>query len=127
MDRKKRSPNRFRNSHHVRTAISVIPDYRALTLRRTTPLIVVRLVYIFQAFNTSDRVFAEWRCAVVTQLTMNLSIIVACVPFLKTVINHLQPGWSTSNVRVGLGFKTIANLEANSRSGFAMGSVVRSD
>ena len=101
-------------------------DYQELMLRRIFPPTVVRLVYISWAFNNNDQVFAEWRVAVVTQVAMNTSIIVACVPFLKPVMEHLQPGWSTSNVRVGIGFNTIAASEAVSRSGFATGSVVKS-
>lgn len=78
-----------------------------------------------------DRVYADWLVAVSTQVAMNVSIIVACVPFLKPLMDHLQPGWSTSNVRTGLGFNTIAprggtTTSAQGGYGYTMGSVVKS-
>lgn len=93
---------------------------------RNVPLTILRLVYISQAFASSDRIYYDWKVAVLTQLGMNASIIVACAPFLKPVMDQLQPGWATSNVRTGLGYNTIVGKSRNDTTGYAMGSVVKS-
>lgn len=52
----------------------------------------------------ADQTSAEWRVSVVTAVSINVSIILSCIPYLKPFINNLQAGWSASNVHTGLGF-----------------------
>ena len=69
------------------------------------PLFALRTVYIGQALRTTDRTYAEFKSTVTTEVVLNVSIILACVPFLKLLLDNLQSGWSTSNVQTGAGFR----------------------
>jgi len=90
------------------------------------PLTILRLIYLNEAFKSPDRVLYDWKVAVVTQIGMNVSIITACVPFLKPVMAQLQPGWSTGNVQKGIGYNTIMERSGRDTSGYAIGSVTKS-
>ena len=92
-------------------------------LYSSVPLTALRLFYITQALGSSDRTYELFTATVVTQVGMNVSIIVTCIPFVKQFLDHIQPGWSTSDIRTGLGYNTIMG-----RSGkdYPMGSVVKS-
>ena len=51
---------------------------------------------------------------ILTSVILNASIAIACLPFFKTLMESLQPGWSTGQVRPGVGYdimvtKTIEN------------------
>jgi hypothetical protein len=73
----------------------------------------------------------EGRAAIATAVAMNTSIMVTCLPFLKPLMEQLQPGWATSDVRHGVGY--ILTYGKNSRSTvthsdrFPAGSVVASN
>ncbi|KAF2266928.1 hypothetical protein CC78DRAFT_614733 [Lojkania enalia] len=41
---------------------------------------------------------------ILTSVIMNASIAIACLPFMKTLMESLQPGWSTGQVRPGVGY-----------------------
>lgn len=91
---------------------------------RYMPLIVLRLVFITQSYESPDRTYNDFKVVVATQVGMNVSIILACVPFLKPLLDNLHPGWSTSDVRTGLGYNSMADSIA--RRNYAIGSVVKS-
>jgi hypothetical protein len=61
---------------------------------------------------------------------MNTSIMITCLPFLKPLMEQLQPGWTTSDIRHGVGFnltygkKSRSTLTHSDR--FALGSVFAS-
>lgn len=86
------------------------------------PIIISRIVYISRTSVLIDRTSVEWTAAVVTTVAMNVSIILSCVPYLKPFINNLQSGWSSSNVRTGLGYSSIVSKDVQS---YAIGSVVK--
>ena len=72
---------------------------------RDVPLFALRIFYTDQALRTTDRTYTEFKSVVTTEVALNVSIILACVPFLKLLLDNLQSGWSTSNVQTGAGFR----------------------
>jgi len=58
---------------------------------------------------------------------MNASILMACIPFLKVLMEHLQQGWTTSDVRRGVGFTVAYGKTVTSSSRFPSGSVLAQD
>lgn len=81
----------------------------SLTERRIAVPVAFKLVYLFtrgasshaRLWNpTSDSVEE----VILTAVTMNASIAIACLPFMKTLMESLQPGWSTGQVRPGIGY-----------------------
>ena len=90
---------------------------------RYIPLAVLRLIYLSSSLRSPDRTHSDFRLAVVTQIGMNLTIILACVPFLKPLLDNIQPGWSTSNVRTGLGYNSMADSSIG--GDYPLGSVVK--
>lgn len=58
------------------------------------------MVYLASASRSSDRTFADFKTALVTEIDMNLSIIFACFPFLKPVMDGLQTGLLTSDIHI---------------------------
>lgn len=67
----------------------------------------------------------ETDVAIATTLLMNTSLIMTCIPFLKPLMDNLQPGWSTSDVVRGVGYNMMYGKNTTIRSGqYPMGSVV---
>lgn len=64
------------------------------------PLAILRMVYLSSAAKSSDRTFADFNTTIVTEIDMNLSIIFACFPFLKPVMDGLQTGLLTSDIHI---------------------------
>lgn len=64
------------------------------------PLAILRIVYLSSAAKSSDRTFADFNTVMVTEIDMNLSIIFACFPFLKPVMDGLQTGLLTSDIHI---------------------------
>ncbi|KAF2877608.1 hypothetical protein BDV95DRAFT_664267 [Massariosphaeria phaeospora] len=95
------------------------------------PPITLRIIYIFKAdrehrvahWNTT---MADASVAICTSVTMSTSILITCIPFLKPLIEHLQPGWSTSDVRRGIGYSIMAGKTVIGSKQFPNGSVLRS-
>ena len=58
-----------------------------------------------QELQSIDRTYAEFKGTITTEVALNISIILACVPFLKLLLDNLQSGWSTSNVQTGAGYR----------------------
>ncbi|KAF2205644.1 hypothetical protein GQ43DRAFT_287693 [Delitschia confertaspora ATCC 74209] len=72
-----------------------------------------KLHYIFQLqsasrSNLTNEFFNEENLVITTAMTMNTNIVVTCIPFMKTVMEYLQPGWSTSDVRQGAGYNMMS-------------------
>jgi hypothetical protein len=44
---------------------------------------------------------------IATAVLMNTSVVLTCVPFLKPLMEALQPGWSTSDVVQGVGYNVM--------------------
>ena len=64
------------------------------------PVIILRLVYLQIALTSSDKTF-DYRDTVFTTLTsVNASVLVACIPFLKPFMIGLESGLLTSDLRV---------------------------
>ena len=64
------------------------------------PLIVTRLVFINQAARSQDHPYDDFNTVLLTELHVNLAVILSCAPFLKLVMHSLQTGWITSDSRV---------------------------
>ena len=77
-----------------------VPPGRALTQRRTLPLIVLRLVYLFKASHSSDRTMGSFDTALITVIHANYSIIASCLPFLKPLADSFAVGLTTNNIGV---------------------------
>lgn len=58
------------------------------------------MVYLSSASKSSDRTFADFNTTIVTEIDMNLSIIFACFPFLKPVMDGLQTGLLNSDIHI---------------------------
>lgn len=58
------------------------------------------MVYLSSASRSSDRTFADFNTAIVTEIDMNLSIVFACFPFLKPVMDGLQTGLLNSDIHI---------------------------
>ena len=58
------------------------------------------MIYLSSAAKSTDRTFADFNTAIVTEIDMNLSIIFACFPFLKPVMDGLQTGLLTSDIHI---------------------------
>lgn len=66
---------------------------------RTYPLIVARLVFINQASASQDRAYDDFNTVLLTEIHVNFAIIISCAPFLKQVMQSLQVGWLTNEIR----------------------------
>ncbi|MCJ1318975.1 hypothetical protein MMC15_004307 [Xylographa vitiligo] len=63
------------------------------------PLTILRLVYISSTTPSTDPTFAAVPTALTTVVNINLSIILACIPFLKPFLDSLQIGMFNSDPR----------------------------
>lgn len=61
---------------------------------------VLRLFYSSHSIGLPDQSFTASRLTLVTEIGVNLSIIVACVPFLNPFMNSLEVGLLSSNLHV---------------------------
>ena len=59
---------------------------------RIPPLTILRLFYFTRASYLPDQTYNSFNTSIVSQLTMNLSVIVACIPFSKPVADDVQSG-----------------------------------
>ncbi|KAF2465155.1 uncharacterized protein BDR25DRAFT_346264 [Lindgomyces ingoldianus] len=89
------------------------------------------LLSVFAARSLSTPGSPEWdptsketSVAIATAVLMNASIVVSCVPFLKPLMEHLQPGWSTSDVIRGVGYNVMYGKSQFESGAYPMGSVV---
>jgi len=63
------------------------------------PLTILRLVYISSTATSADPTYAAVPTALTTVININLSIILACIPFLKPFLDSLQIGMFNSDPR----------------------------
>ena len=70
-----------------------------LILYRIIPIIIVRLVFLSSASNSTDHPFDDFATTVIASVHINLSVIITCLPFLKTVLDSLQTGLLASDLR----------------------------
>jgi hypothetical protein len=89
----------------------------------------MRLFYLYR-LNYGHIGHEEGRAAIATAVVMNTSVMVTCIPFLKPLMEQLQPGWSTSDIRRGVGYNMTYGKKSRSTIAhsdrFPMGSVVAS-
>lgn len=55
---------------------------------------------------------------------MNTSLVLTCVPFLKPLMEALQPGWSTSDIVQGVGYNFMYGKSGISSGKYPLGSVI---
>ena len=68
----------------------------------TVPLVVLRLVFLsFQS--PTDPTFSSANTVIVTSVHANVSIIAACIPFFKPVMDAMQSGVMNPDVRIRSG------------------------
>lgn len=88
-----------------------------------------RLIYIYRAdapygSGDWDPTSKEAEVAIATAVLMNTSVVMTCVPFLKPLMEHLQPGWSTNDVVKGVGYNAIYGKGSIHSGQYPMGSVI---
>ncbi|CAD6573233.1 MAG: hypothetical protein ASARMPREDX12_005913 [Alectoria sarmentosa] len=66
----------------------------------TIPFTVLRLVYLYKVYHSSDTTIDTVKAALVTVLHANYCIIASCVPFLRPVVATLTIGLTTNDIRV---------------------------
>ena len=67
---------------------------------RTVPFAVLRLVYLFKVYHSTDTTIDAVDVALVTVIHTNYCINSSCVPFLKPLIDALSTGLMTNDIRV---------------------------
>lgn len=87
------------------------------------PLTILRLVFLSQAYSSDDTPYDSLNAAIVTQLSLNFAIILACFPFLKTFMDHVQNGLFTTDLRLAPG---VLGDSYGAKHSYALGSVGRS-
>lgn len=88
-----------------------------------------RLVHIYEADISHssanwDPTMAETTTAISTAVLMNASLVLTCVPFLKPLMEALQPGWSSSDVVQGMGYNFMYGKSAMKSGQYPIGSVI---
>ena len=71
-----------------------------LTQPRTIPLAVLRLVYLYKVYHSSDTAMSAVIAALVIVVHTNYCIVASCLPFLKPLIDSLDIGLMTNDIRV---------------------------
>ena len=56
------------------------------------PLLILRLLYLREISHSSDRTYDSLNLWVITEIAVNLSVVIACVPFSKPSTDSLQNG-----------------------------------
>ena len=74
--------------------------FRHLHMIRTIPLTVLRLVYLFKASYSSDLTLSSFDAALIMEIHTNFSVIAACLPFLKPMVDSLAIGLMTNDIRI---------------------------
>ena len=69
------------------------------TLTRIIPIIIARLIFLSLSSST-DHPYDDFSTTIITSIHINLSVIITCLPFLKTVIDSLQTGLLASDLRI---------------------------
>ena len=65
----------------------------------TVPLVILRLVFL-SLYTTSDQTFSLANTVIVTSAHANVSIIAACIPFFRPVMDAMQSGVMNPDVRM---------------------------
>jgi hypothetical protein len=91
--------------------------------------ITFRLLHIYQADVPHDS--PDWDptmkyidTAIATAVLMNTSLVLTCVPFLKPLMEALQPGWSTSDVVQGVGYDVMYGKGLLKSGHYPIGGVI---
>ena len=88
---------------------------RIFNLYRIVPLTILRLIYITSTSKSADHTWDEFDAVATTQIIVNLSVVVACIPFLKPFLDSLQTGAISGNIRLKpLSDNSAAKKAANS-------------
>ncbi|MCJ1351581.1 MAG: hypothetical protein MMC33_001565 [Icmadophila ericetorum] len=88
------------------------PAIIAFTLRAiVVPIIIVRLVFLSIHASSSDQTYEGFSTTIATSVHINLSVIVTCLPFLKSVFDSLQTGHLASDLRT-LGSSPLSHRHA---------------
>ncbi|MCJ1451252.1 hypothetical protein MMC28_001588 [Mycoblastus sanguinarius] len=67
------------------------------------PLTILRLVFLTSASKSLDHTYDDFNTVLITEFGMTLGIIMSCLPFLKAILDDLQAGVLTPEVRVASG------------------------
>ncbi|KAL9102559.1 MAG: hypothetical protein Q9163_002309 [Psora crenata] len=62
------------------------------------PIIIVRLIYLNSSSRSLDHTFDDFATVMISSIHVNLSILAACMPFIKPVMDSLQTGILASDV-----------------------------
>ena len=63
-----------------------------LTYRRVVSAAIVRIVYLTKISNTGDLTLEAWPTALCALIEESLSVIAACIPYLKPFLDSLESG-----------------------------------
>lgn len=92
-------------------------------------MIIVRLVFINNTAASLDRTFDDYPISITTSVHITLSILTACIPFLRPVMDSLQSGILAGDVQTvgasGDGSRSYA-LQDASVAGWKAGGGIRS-
>lgn len=70
---------------------------------RTLPLIILRLIYLYNlSHSTADITWRSFNLALVTVLHADISIIAACIPFFKPIVDSLSVGMIANDLHFSL-------------------------
>lgn len=64
------------------------------------PIIIVRVVFLNLKSGSKDHQFDDFNLTIITSVHINFSVIITCLPFLKTIMDSLQTGFLASDIRV---------------------------
>ena len=70
-------------------------------------LIILRLFYLTRVSHSSDRTYDSLNLWIITEIAVNLSVVIACVPFSKPFADDIQSGVLGGEIR----FKEPAQAE----------------
>lgn len=90
--------------HAVRQSFSIHSLDLSLTFSgRTLPLVILRLIYLYNLSHTAtDTTWRSFSLALVTVLHADISIVAACIPFFKPIVDSLSVGMIANDLHFSL-------------------------
>ena len=88
-----------------------------LTAARTIPLVILRLIYLFQAHGSVDSTWVSFNLSLLTILHTNISVIAACISFFKPIIDSLAPGFIGNDLHFSLDSNEAQNVRTHNWNG----------
>lgn len=84
-------------------------------------LIILRLFFLTRISHSSDRTYDSLNLWIITEIAVNLSVVIACVPFSKPFADDIQSGVLGGEIR----FKESAQGSSEDSAGHTLQSLSR--